>query len=194
MCDLRIGADCWGRLAGCAVSPDAPSSKPEGLIIMRTFSLRTITLRTAGAWTTVLLGLAVAAGCQTAPPRNTELMKAAGATEISASELRVRLNDYAGRFARTVEGAADSIANAADGNRPVMVEAHDWKMVAIPTGLRAIFQTDPMAGLLDIWVATVQQRHWIESGGNRPRGVPGRELSECSGPGARVRAGEPGRR
>ena len=186
MCDLRIGADSRSRLAGCAVSPDAPSSKPEGLIIMRTFSLRTITLRTAGAWTTVLLGLAVAAGCQTAPPRNTELMKAAGATEISASELRVRLNDYAGRFARTVEGAADSIANAADGNRPVMV--------AIPTGLRAIFQTDPMAGLLDIWVATVQQRHWIESGGNRPRGVPGRELSECSGPGARVRAGEPGRR
>jgi hypothetical protein len=129
-------------------------------IIMQWTSSRAGTRTAIG----VLLAATLSTGCQTAPPRNTELMKATGATAISASELRIRLNDYAGRFGRTVEGAADSIARAADGNRPVMAEAIDWKMAVIPTGLRAIFQTDPMAGLIDIWVLSVQQREWIESG------------------------------
>ena len=110
-----------------------------------------------------LLAAGAGAGCQTAVPQPTQLDKLIEDPKLTADELRVFLRGFERQFSGAVEESADRIM--ADSQDPEIIRhALLWKIHAIPANIRAIFQRDPLVGLLDEWALCAQQREYFASG------------------------------
>jgi hypothetical protein len=81
--------------------------------------------------------------------------------DISAEELRVRVRSLAMPFSGIIEEAADDLeASSPDGAMHVL--ALRWKTNVIPAMQSAVFETDPLAALLDAWTLIAQMRLFFE--------------------------------
>jgi hypothetical protein len=85
----------------------------------------------------------------------------AGEVQMSATELRHRVNEVVIPMTRAVEKAADRVREESD-DPGVRRRALRWKIETVPTIHRAAFQPDPFAALLDLWLLTVQLQHYVE--------------------------------
>ncbi len=112
-----------------------------------------------------LVALIALAGCSTAPPPRTAAMARLQA-DVTRYELRLLVYDYASYFSAVVGDAADTILGAEE-DRDVQRAALRFKIHAIPTIQKAVFQSDPLAGLADAWALSVQMRRFFENGNGR---------------------------
>jgi hypothetical protein len=113
----------------------------------------------------LLLGMSMLLTCCSATlPMDTEFMRETEAAEnISAYELRDRLNAFAIKFSNSVERAADQIIAETD-NADIKENAMLWKMNSIPAANQAIFLNDPLAALIDITALCVQMYYFFLEG------------------------------
>lgn len=122
-------------------------------------------LATIGPVTTLAIASVVAlaaTGCQSGPTGTTLLMKEQGVI-ASRRELRIRIHDFAARFAGQVEETAEAILLETDAPE-IRRDARGWMAYGIPAAYRAIFRSDPAAALLDTWAYCIQMRHLFETG------------------------------
>lgn len=83
--------------------------------------------------------------------------------EISTLQLRLTMDDFFDRFARTITESADSIISLSrDYN--IDKEALFWKMNAIPVAQSAIYSRDPFAAFVDMAVFNYQMKIYYEKG------------------------------
>lgn len=83
--------------------------------------------------------------------------------EISTLELRLTMDDFFDRFARTITESADSIISLSK-DYTIDKEALFWKMNAIPVAQSAIYSRDPFAALVDVAVFTYQMKLYYTKG------------------------------
>ena len=83
--------------------------------------------------------------------------------EISSLELRLTMDDFFYRFARTITESADSIIISSRDYK-IDNEALFWKMNAIPVAQGSIYSHDPFAALIDMAVFTYQMKLYFEKG------------------------------
>jgi len=83
--------------------------------------------------------------------------------EISTLELRLTMDDFFDRFARTITESADSIIRLSKDYN-IDKEALFWKMNAIPVAQSAIYSRDPFAALVDVAVFTYQMKLYYTKG------------------------------
>lgn len=126
---------------------------------------RTIDLRMPLRGVCTVSILVVLAGCSTVPPPKTAAM-AQLETDVTRYELRLLVYDYAGYFSAVVDDAADTIIEAEE-DPEVQKAALRFKIHAIPAMQKAVFQSDPLAGLADAWALSVQMRRFFENGNGR---------------------------
>ena len=113
-------------------------------------------------WRLVLvLLLAGALGCASAGSHDSLLMERAGATEITASELRTRVRALSGPFSGLLEEAADRVLDASS-QAEVRERALLWKIHNIPAMQAALLQPDPLAALFDAWVLVIQMERSLD--------------------------------
>jgi hypothetical protein len=105
--------------------------------------------------------VAVCAACVSVP-RQTETMKRAGVEDLTATQLRELLLQYAAEYTRAVEHAADSMT----------VETTDptirrrfllWKLVSARGVREAALVSEPLLGLIDVWLFAIQARMYLEA-------------------------------
>jgi len=111
---------------------------------------------------TALLGI-VLTGCSSTIPSETSLMRQTENVNISAYELRDRLNVFATRFSNSIERAADKIISQT-ADPKIKENALLWKMNAIPAANQAIFLSDPLAALIDISALIMQMEYFFDHG------------------------------
>lgn len=87
--------------------------------------------------------------------------------ELTAEQLRLKVNNFILVFSGKVENGADQIINNSGGNRQFMDRALGWKANAIPMSHIAGFQFDPLFGLLDLWAFSSQMSDFFERGAGR---------------------------
>jgi len=98
-------------------------------------------------------------------PLQTRLMSKVGKTQMSAVELRSRVNELAVRIPGIIEKAADAIRETSTDPQ-VRRRALVWKIDAVPAIQRVLLQSDPLAALWDGWVLGFQMLHYYaEEGG-----------------------------
>ncbi len=85
-------------------------------------------------------------GCAGKAPKQTPFMKSVGTVTLTTNELRLRAYEYESWFSAVVQSSADQIIGAMREAR-IREAALLWKINAIPAMQKAIFQTDPLAGL-----------------------------------------------
>ena len=124
--------------------------------------------------------LCVAVGAACAPKssqRQTDIMAKTGKVSVSASVLRVRVNDLVDRFAGELERAADQIIeqSAQDSIRRRALLA---KVDVIPAVYTAGFRADPLAAAIDVWGFSFQLSQYFENGGGRNAFGPQQPLFE----------------
>lgn len=111
------------------------------------------------AVTTVVAGLAalmLAAGCvPKASLRQTDVMQQSGAVNMSAAELRARINEIGDRMAGHLGATADRIA-AETQDPKVRRRAIGFKADAIPALYTAAFRADPLIAAVDVWALAFQ--------------------------------------
>jgi len=115
-----------------------------------------------------LLALALLAlsSCSTSAPRQTSFMSTMDNIDISSSELRMRLYDYANTFAGTVEVTADMILTESDD--PVLQKrALEWKINASGAVHQTVFLRDPLGAYFDTWVFAKQMHQFFATGAGR---------------------------
>jgi len=118
------------------------------------------------ALTLFALALLALASCSSNPPRQTSFMSTVDNIDISSSELRMRLYDYANTFAGTVEVSADMIL--AESDDPVLQKrALEWKINASRTVYQTVFLRDPLGAYLDTWVFAKQMHKFFATGAGR---------------------------
>jgi hypothetical protein len=105
--------------------------------------------------------IAAVTACSTKAPRQTRLMKSTEMT-ISAAALRVQVRSLAGRFSGLMEEAGEqALQNEID---PVIRRnALLWLTNGIPAMQQALFQSDPLAALLDAWFLIAQMRGYFST-------------------------------
>ncbi len=118
-------------------------------------------ISTVGARGWAVLLVCAALGCRTQPGSD-RLMSSFDAPQMTERQLRVDLYDFVVRFSGAVEAAADQMAGRAESHR-VMEKALQWKSNAVPACQSAAFDNDSVAGLIDVWVLTLQMRDYFES-------------------------------
>ncbi len=114
----------------------------------------------------LLLAAVLAAACSTAPPPQSALLRSAPNIEMPTTELRLRVYGYAEEFGGDVEEAADRILRATD-DPEIDRQALRWKINILSAAQVAAFALDPLIGLYDMWVLTVQMRQFFETGSGR---------------------------
>jgi hypothetical protein len=115
--------------------------------------------------------LAVVAACATSAPRQTEIMKDAGAT-VSAEALRIRLRALAPPTTARIEKAADGIV-AGTPDPAVQRRALIWKINAVAALNQAFYSQQPGVGLADAWALLVQFEEFLETPEGRAAFGPG---------------------
>ena len=83
--------------------------------------------------------------------------------EISTLQLRLTMDDFFDRFARTITESADSIISLSRDHN-IDKEAFFWKMNAIPVAQSAIYSRDPFAAFVDMAVFNYQMKLYYEKG------------------------------
>ncbi|MCZ6747320.1 MAG: hypothetical protein O7C74_08920 [Acidobacteria bacterium] len=115
----------------------------------------------------VLLGAAclvlAMAGCIKTPTKSPLMQQAPDLVDLTAMQLRQKVYDFADRFARVVESAADTIMESTQ-DPEVRERALLWKLEAITEVHRAGFKTDPLAGLMDMAVLCGQMVAYFHDG------------------------------
>ena len=118
--------------------------------------------RAFGFWV-VLVALGACLGCAQlsweGKPIETRLMSKIGKTQVSAVELRSRVNELAVRIPGIIEKAADAIRETATDPR-IRRRALVWKIDAVPAVQRVLLQSDPLTALVDGWVLGFQMLHY----------------------------------
>ncbi len=112
-----------------------------------------------GAALAALVALA-AVGCGV--PRQTANMKRAGIETLSATQLRELVLAFTAEFSKTVEHTADSIIAVSD-DPLARRRAVEWKLTLVRNVREAALVSDPLLGLIDVWLFTVQVRLFLES-------------------------------
>lgn len=87
--------------------------------------------------------------------------------DMTAEQLRLKVNNFIMVFSGKVEQGAEQITNNAGGNRKIMDRALAWKTNAIPMSQIAGFQFDPLFGLLDLWAFSSQMADFFDRGAGR---------------------------
>lgn len=81
---------------------------------------------------------------------------------MSAQQLHGTLNELTNHYSYIIEGHADSIV--ANAQNPLYKHnATQWKLTAIPTIFRSLFNTRPLVGLIDAWAYSIQMKNYFES-------------------------------
>lgn len=106
--------------------------------------------------------LAALGGACVSVPTQTPNMQRAGVREITASQLREIVLQFAEEYAEAVELTADSIRAASD-DPVVQYRALLWKATSVHQMRRAALLSDPLLGLIDAWLYTIQLREFLES-------------------------------
>ena len=110
-------------------------------------------------------GVLASACASTAPPRQSKLQQQVGKGTMSATELRMRVDEAADRLGGMLENAADQIRSKSS-DPAVRRRALVWKADGIPALYAAAFRPDPLAGGFDLWVLIVQMDlHLTEGAG-----------------------------
>lgn len=82
---------------------------------------------------------------------------------MSATELRLELNEVAGVFKGTIEKAADEVI-AKSKNSDIMRHALLWKINGIPLAYKAIFRPDPAVAFVDSLAFSMQMVEYFNIG------------------------------
>ncbi len=98
---------------------------------------------------------ALLSACATLSPPRSELTERVGRSDLDVSALRVRVRDMARRFSGLLEAMADGLASHSDS--PEVARAMlTFKANAVPAMQGALFQSDPVAALVDAWALLAQ--------------------------------------
>ncbi|MGD8726989.1 MAG: hypothetical protein PVH40_05040, partial [Gemmatimonadales bacterium] len=89
-------------------------------------------------------------------------MKRAGIEHLTAGQLRDIVLQFADDFIQAVEHTADSVRATSDDPR-VQRRALQWKLASARSVREAALVSDPLLGLVDVWLFTIQARMFIES-------------------------------
>ena len=95
-------------------------------------------------------------GCLGGPTQGL-LERKLGVDTVSSQQLGLLLGDYTNSFADTVKLSAGKIETGTTELTTRRAALH-WKIRAIPVVYTAASRTDPLFGLADLWVLTIQQR------------------------------------
>ncbi|MEB3322528.1 MAG: hypothetical protein VKI81_06865, partial [Synechococcaceae cyanobacterium] len=125
-----------------------------------TFPIMTARTRASRLWTLPTLAL-LGVACVSVPTQ-TPNMQPAGAREISAAQLREMVLQFAEEYAEGAELLADSMRAASDD--PVLsYRALLWKATSVHQMRQAALLSDPLLGLIDAWLYTIQLQQFIAS-------------------------------
>ncbi len=116
--------------------------------------------RSAGRCLLAVLAAMVFAACVKVP-QQTDNMSRAGIEHLTATQLRELVLQYAGEFTQAVEHTADSIATVSDDpvvRRRLLL----WKLVTVRSVREAALISDPLFGLVDVWLFAAQSRQFLE--------------------------------
>ncbi len=106
--------------------------------------------------------LATIAGCG-GTPEQTAFMESQENVAMSATELRIRLYDFADSFSGNVEMTADGIYASTD-DPVIQRRALQWKISATAEVYQAAFGTDPLGAYTDVWAFTKQMHYFLDTG------------------------------
>jgi len=95
--------------------------------------------------------------------RQTQVMERSGKVDVSAAELRARVNDLADQFMSRLEKTADRIA-AESSDRAVDRRALVFKIGAVPAVYTAAYRADPLAAFMDLWALAFQLSAYVDVG------------------------------
>lgn len=114
-----------------------------------------------------VLALAAASACAPkAARRQTDVMEKSGKVDVSAADLRARVNDLADSFVGRLEESADRIS-AETRDRTVRRRALTFKIDAVPAVYTAAYRSDPLAAAVDVWALAFQIDEYLEEGAGR---------------------------
>jgi hypothetical protein len=102
------------------------------------------------------------AGCSTSAPKQTRFMRESTGLTISADELRIKVRALAGRFSGLIVEAADRMMASTDDPEARRIVLH-WKVHGIPAMQSALFQSDPLAAVIDAWAFIEQMKIFLTS-------------------------------
>jgi len=111
------------------------------------------------------LSLYYFSGC-TAVSTESTLMKDLEGVKMTATELRIRLNEFGKYFAGTIEETADEIIQNTN-NVEVKRNALEWKINIIPRALESLVIIDPVAAGTDIYALCLQMEHFFRLGNGK---------------------------
>lgn len=123
-----------------------------------------------GLWTLFGGLLFVAPGCRIPGShiRTEEAVHSESDIALTGEQLRLHVRALVDPLCGRIEAAADRII--AESTEPtVRRHALIWKIDAVPTLRQALFQPEPLVGLMDAWVLSFQMEQFFDQG-------PGREL------------------
>jgi hypothetical protein len=104
-------------------------------------------------------------GCLKVPQESASL-SAMDATEVTATELQMRVYEAGRRISFVIENAADTIAfRSADPD--VRRRTLRWKLAAIPQVEEASLRIDPVVAAADLWALTMQLSAFLRRGEGR---------------------------
>jgi hypothetical protein len=86
---------------------------------------------------------------------------------VVGEELRVRVRALTGPYVGAIEEFADAAAASCGSDPQVRIHALQWKLAAIPQVQDALFEPDPLVGLLDGWAYAVQMQAWLDGPAGR---------------------------
>lgn len=104
---------------------------------------------------TVVLLAALCGGCASLEPRRSALTAHVGSSDMSVAEMRTRVRDLARRFSGLIEALADDLA-VRSGSPHVTAAMLRFKANAVPAVQSSLFQSDPVAALIDTWALLAQ--------------------------------------
>ncbi len=109
--------------------------------------------------------LMLLSGCLKVPQESASL-SAMDATEVTATELQMRVYEAGRRISFAIENAADTIAFRTD-DPDVRRRTLRWKLAAIPQVEEASLRTDPVVAAADLWAFTMQLSAFFRRGEGR---------------------------
>jgi len=93
-------------------------------------------------------------------------MRSAGAVGMTASELQIRLHDFALRYSGKIEEAALGISRDSISDT-VQVNLLRWQLYGIPAYFKTLFHPDPYLSVADSWLLTLQAIEYYEAGAGK---------------------------
>ena len=110
--------------------------------------------------------LALGAGACFKVPPNSASLSAMEATEVTASELQMRVYETGRRISTIIENTADTII-AYSSDPAAHRRALRWKLLATPLVEEASLRADPVVAGVDLWVFTMQLSDYLRRGNGR---------------------------